>query len=159
MFTTAQVVSGKVINIGEEESLDILSDPEWVASQEGVWYDTTALDPTPQIGWSHDGSTFTPPQLQEVTNYRTILTGTEWVELFTDQEWKWLKQKRNEATAAGERLDQMMDAIRWTNSIDTATSQMDEFYAWLVTQGIPGGQTRVDELRQGIAETSWVEVP
>jgi hypothetical protein len=105
------------------------------------------------IGWNYDGTDFTdsegnpPPTPPEaVPQYRFILSGTEWVERFTDQEWAWLKVQR----ATVDRLDQMMDAIRWTNSIDVSSPNMDEFYNWLLNNGLPGGQARVDELRAGI---------
>jgi hypothetical protein len=84
-----------------------------------------------------------PPALPP--NY--MISGPAWVERFTDQEWKWLKGQRAIDNAAGNRLDQMMDAIRWTNSIDVSTANMDEFYNWLLAQGIPGGQARIDVLR------------
>lgn len=106
-------------------------------------------------GWNYDGQNFTDPNgnppptpAPPPPQYRTLLYGTEWVEEFTDAEWAWLKTKR----ATSDRLDQMMDAIRWTNSIDVASPNMDEFYTWLLNNGIPGGQTRIDELRQGILE-------
>lgn len=130
-----------------------MADQAWVDQQaEPTWYvDVTGMDPCPGPGWTYDGQDFTPPAPSAPT-YRTVLRGPEWVEAFTDVEWKWLKARRNDGTAAGDRLDQMMDAVRWTNSVDVAASTMDEFYTWLLNEGIPGGQTRVDELREGILE-------
>ena len=101
------------------------------------------------VGWTWNGSVWTGPNGEsplpepvEPGNY--ILSGGEWVERFTDAEWAWLKTQR-ETTA---RLDQMMDAIRWTDSINIKPGgNMDEFYAWLLSNGLPGGQARIDELR------------
>ena len=81
---------------------------------------------------------------------RYVLTGPEWVTTFTDDEWAWLKVQRALTTSSGKQLDKFMDAIRWTNSIDVSSSTVDPFYDWLLTNGIPGGQTRVDELRAGV---------
>ena len=108
------------------------------------------------IGWNYDGANFTdengdpPPPPPPSLLYRTLLTGAEWVSLFTDDEWAWLKTQRQATTAAGKALDKMMDAIRWTDSVNVASPTMDPFYTWLLNQGLPGGQTRIDELRQGI---------
>lgn len=81
---------------------------------------------------------------------RYILTGAEWVGRFTDDEWAWLKTRRDDGTAAGKQLDRLMDAVRWTDSIRVepgASAQTDAFYDWLLAEGIPGGQSRIDELR------------
>jgi hypothetical protein len=105
------------------------------------------------VSWNYDGTDFTdsdgnPPPTDRplVETHRFILSGTEWVEAFYETEWSWLKVQR----ATVDRLDQMMDAIRWTNSIDVSSPNMDEFYTWLLNNGLPGGQARVDELRAGI---------
>ena len=136
---------------GTVESI-IIADQSWVDQQPNTsWYvDVTAVSPRPNPGWTYDGVNFTEPAYVPTTRY--ILTGPEWVEAFTDVEWQWLKTRRNDGTAAGDRLDQMMDAIRWTNSVDVSATEMDEFYTWLLNQGLPGGQTRIDELRSGITE-------
>jgi hypothetical protein len=102
-------------------------------------------------GWEFNGVAFVSPDGSEPgvpreALPRYILSGTEWVERFTEQEWTWLKVQRT----TSDRLDQMMDSIRWTNSIDISSPNMDEFYNWLLNNGIPGGQARIDELRAGI---------
>ncbi len=79
---------------------------------------------------------------------RYILDGWEWVGTFTETEWAWLKTQRQ----TSDQLDQLMDAIRWTNSVDVSSASMDGFYNWLLANNIPGGQTRIDELRAGITE-------
>lgn len=114
----------------------------WVECPYGVETGWQWVDPD----WVHpDGRDLPTEPLPEDTY---LLTGSQWVERFTEVEWKWLKTRRNDGTAAGDRLDQMMDAIRWTNSINVAPGQpIDEFYEWLLNQGLPGGQTRIDELR------------
>ena len=91
-----------------------------------------------------------PPPERPEAGPRYLLTGPEWVLTFTDAEWAWLKVQRNSGTAAGDQLDRFMDSIRWTDSINVASSSVDPFYDWLLTNGIPGGQGRIDELRSGI---------
>jgi hypothetical protein len=144
MSSFAHVESGIVtaIIIASQSFIDVLPAPaEWFECPVGV-----------AIGWSFDGTTFTdengnpPPDPVEIIKLRYILSGAEWVERFTDQEWAWLKVQR----VANDRLDQMMDAIRWTNSIDISSPNIDEFYNWMLNNGIPGGQARIDELRAGI---------
>jgi len=110
------------------------------------------------VGWTtaDGGTTWLSPEGQsppdepsttEPPSY--LMDGYEWVARFTDDEWAWLKQQRNvtPATNASKKLDRLMDAIRWTNSVDVSSSNMDPFYQWLLDNGIPGGQTRIDELR------------
>ena len=108
------------------------------------------------IGWEWTGSAWLGTEGQsppiEPVSYRTLLLGPEWVATFTDDEWAWLKTQRVLTTAAGKGLDKMMDAIRWTNSVDVASENMDVFYNWLLNNSIPGGQTRIDELREGLPE-------
>lgn len=113
------------------------------------------------VGWTYDGSDFTGPNGESpptdpstLPQYRYLLTGPEWVSTFTDAEWAWIKEERrvDPSTNASKALDKMMDAIRWTNSVDVSSSTMDPFYTWLLNNGIPGGQTRIDELRAGITE-------
>jgi hypothetical protein len=129
--------------VADQDYIDSLSTAnEWVELPFGVG-----------IGWNYDGTDFTdsegnppPTPPEDVPQYRFILSGTEWVERYYETEWAWLKVQR----ATVDRLDQMMDAIRWTNSIDVSSPNMDEFYNWLLNNGLPGGQARVDELRAGI---------
>lgn len=107
------------------------------------------------IGWAYDGQDFTGPSGESppaepapVIKYRTVLTSYEWFYLFTEAEWNWIKTKRQ--TIA--RLDDLLIAIQTAAAVDIIHTNMDEFYAYLLAQGIPGGQTRIDELRQGVPE-------
>lgn len=106
------------------------------------------------IGWAWDGATWTGPDgqpqpVEPTTPGDFILSGPEWVDRFTDDEWAWIKAQRNQdpATNASKALDKMMDAIRRTNSVDVSSPNMDPFYDWLLNNGIPGGQARIDQLR------------
>ena len=139
MARQAEVISNIVERI-------ILAETNELPATIGFWDDVTAK--LCNVGWIESAGTYTAPP----PDYRTILSGTEWTEAFTDQEWKWLKTQRAIDDNPGRRLDQMMDAIRWTNSIDVASSNIDEFYTWMLNQGIPGGQARIDVLREGIPE-------
>lgn len=114
---------------------------EWYAAPYGIG-----------IGWAYAAGVWTGPNGEspptpptEAPNY--LLTGTEWVLRFTDAEWRWLKDQRALTTNAGKQLDRFMDAIRWTNSIDVSSPTVDVFYNWLLANGIPGGQARIDVLR------------
>ena len=110
--------------------------------------------PDVQVGWLYDGALFTdaqgaPPQpfygkpeLEEKPSY--LLTGFQWVDRFTDTEWAWMKTQRASST----KLDRLMDAIQFTNSVDVSSHAMNGFYDWLLNNGLPGGQARIDELRQ-----------
>ena len=131
----------------------IVATESFVAKLDGTWIE---LPYGVSKNWNYDGADFTdengdPPPIKPV-KYRTLLNGMEWVDTFTDTEWAWLKVQRAADTAAGTKLDRLMDAIRWTDSINLQAAQMDNFYTWLSDQGIPGGQTRIDELRQGIPD-------
>jgi hypothetical protein len=75
------------------------------------------------------------------------MDGATWVMRFTDAEWDWLAAQRKLTTNAGKQLNKMMDAIRWLNAVDVSASSMDPFYNWMLAQGIPGGATRIAELR------------
>jgi len=86
------------------------------------------------------------------TVYRTMLHPAEWVDLWTDAERSWLKTQREANTNAGRRLKDLWDAIITTNAIDVAAPQLDGFYNWLLNEGIPGGQGRINVLRQGVAQ-------
>jgi hypothetical protein len=142
--TVLRVTSGTT-----QEFIDTLPNPaDWVECPWGV-----------SAGWNYDGANFTDangdgptPEPPPKIKYRTLLTGPEWVSTFTDAEWQFIKTHRSDGTPAGDNLDRMMDAIRWTNSIDVASPNIDEFYTWLLNNGLPGGQARIDELRQGILE-------
>ena len=147
MATFGRVDAGVIVNaiMADQEYIDTLPDAaDWVALPFGVG-----------VGWSYDGVDFTdengnPPPERPEAGPRYLLTGSEWVLTFTDAEWAWMKVQRTSGTAAGDQLDQFMDAIRWTDSIDVSSTNVDPFYDWLLTNGIPGGQGRIDELRSGI---------
>lgn len=109
------------------------------------------------IGWTFSGGVFTGPDGQSPPpppgpKYRTLLTSAEWVMFFTDDEWDWIDSKYTTTprTNAIKELRKMRDAIRMTASVDVAHKNMNQFYTWLLNNGIPGGQTRIDELRQGV---------
>jgi hypothetical protein len=114
-----------------------------------TYYDVDAF-PEVGRGWStpDSGTTWNPKTKPD--NY--ILTGSQWVMRFTDDEWDWIKTQRKvtPATAASKELDKMLDAIQFTNSVDVNSANMDPFYNWLLNNGIPGGQTRIDELREPV---------
>jgi len=130
----------------------IVADATFIATLPGTWLE---LPYGVGIGWNWDGANWTnyqgdPPPTPPAARPRYLLTGSEWVMLFTQDEWAWLKTRRNDGTTAGKQLDKMMDAIRWTDSVNVAAESMDPFYDWMLAQGIPGGQTRIDELRAGV---------
>jgi len=102
------------------------------------------------IGWQWDGTTWSEPA-PPPTVYRKLLTGLEWVETFTADEWHSLKSFSQQDTTPGRRLDQLLDAIKLTNSIDISSPKMQQFYAYLVNQGWIT-QARADELQTGISE-------
>lgn len=133
--------------VAEQSFIDTLPTPsDWIELPYGVsngWMWSQAQ------GFLDDNGDPPPPEPTRI-KYRTLLYGAEWVEQFTSDEWDWLKTRRDDETTAGKRLDQMMTSIRWLNAVDVASENLSEFYDWLVAQGIPGGQTRVDELRRGI---------
>lgn len=127
------------------------SDPSGVIPTVGEWL------PQPYgvgMNWTRVGAVWTGPQgqpqpvdLGPVVDLDYVLTGAEWVLRFTDNEWDWLNTQRKLTTAAGKQLNKLLDAIRWTNSVDVSAPSMDVFYNWALAQGIPGGQSRIDELR------------
>lgn len=134
------------------------ADDDLIATFPGTWV------PRPwdvAVGWDYNGGTWVGPQGQPSTGelYRPdpsagvqvtyILPGAVWVDRFTDDEWAWLKAQRVLNTSEGKKLDKLMDAVRWTDSINVAVgSNSDPFYQWLLDNNIPGGQTRIDELRE-----------
>lgn len=127
----------------------VVADADYIADLAGLW---VLLPYGVGIGWEYLEGLWTgpdgqPPPQPQVPPGNYILSGWEWVERFTDAEWQWLKTRRNDGTSAGDQLDRLLDAIRWTNSIDVLSVNIDPFYAWLLAQGIPGGQSRIDELR------------
>lgn len=130
----------------------IVADAAFVDSLPGTWIE---LPYGVGVGWSWDGVDWTGPNgeappVEPGPALRYVLAGWEWVDRFTDAEWKWLKTQRAADTPAGRRVDRLLDAIRWTDSVDVSSTNMDPFYQWLLDNSIPGGQTRIDELRAGI---------
>jgi hypothetical protein len=119
---------------------------EWVLAPDSVymgciWNGTLVTEP--------DGTPLPPDPLPAG---RYVLTGAEWVERFTDDEWDWIDvQKTTEPrTAAIKQLRRLLAAIEGTDSINVepgASGYVDGFYTWLLNNGIPGGQARIDELR------------
>ena len=126
------------------------TDGEWLPQPYGVG-----------VGWTRVGTVWTGPNGETqpvepvpVPVYRKLLSGWEWVDTWTDAEWDWIDVQRNTTprTTAIKELRRLMDAIRWTDSVNVASTNVDPFYNWLLNNGIPGGQTRIDELREGILE-------
>lgn len=114
----------------------------------GVWYDVTdhpRVSPkwtTPDNGvtWVEPTTEFKPP-VPEFT-----MTGDKWIKTFSSTEWQWLKTQRQTNT----ELDQLLDSIQAMPSITVKVGgPLDDFYDWLLNNGLPGGQTRIDELRAG----------
>lgn len=68
MATYAQISSGTVVNVIIADSGDYF-DPAF------TWVDVTSTTPQPQINWTYDGMTFTPPGLA-VTAYGQQVTMT-----------------------------------------------------------------------------------
>lgn len=127
----------------------VVADAEYIAGLSGLWVE---IPYGVGIGWGYLEGLWTGPNGEPLPTPPTppgdyILSGWEWVERFTDDEWAWLKVQRTADTNAGRQLDRLMDAVRWTASIDVSSTNIDPFYAWLLAQGIPGGQSRIDELR------------
>jgi hypothetical protein len=149
----ASITGGVVTNVVLVDDTDIFLDAQWMANNPAdEWVETTA-QPEVGIGWAYDGSVFIePPEPPHVPKYYVMVTGPEWVSLFTDAEWDWIDVQRETTprTNAIKELRRLMDAIRWTDSVNVASPNMDPFYNWLLNNNIPGGQTRIDELRLGI---------
>jgi hypothetical protein len=99
------------------------------------------------IGQQWNGSTWIagPPV------FRKLLSGPEWVETWTDDEWGSLKTLRVADSSTGRKLDKLMDAIQMTNSVDLEASRMTQFYDYIVLRGWVT-QIRADELQEGISE-------
>lgn len=152
MSNWIEVVSDTVVNVVVSSDTPSASTPgEYLPQPYGVG-----------IGWTRSGGVWTGPagETQPVEppppgpQYRTVLVGAEWVATFTDNEWDWIDVQRNTAprTTAIKELRKLMDAIRWTDSVNVASTNIDPFYTWLLNNGIPGGQARIDELRAGVLE-------
>lgn len=137
------IESGVVTNVAVWET-----DPgaPWVALPEEV---------VVAIGWSYDGSVFTPPVVPDPAP-RTLLTQAEWIESWTAAEWRQLKRAASGALSpspvpdnVSNKLDQLLDSIRLTNSFDVQSEKANQFYGYLVAQGFIT-QARADELQSGI---------
>ena len=138
-------------------------------------YDPTGAHPTdgewlPQpygvgVGWTRVGTVWTGPNSETqpvepvpVPVYRKLLTGWEWVDTWTDAEWRQLKRAASGDLSpspisdnVSQKLDQLMDAIRWTASVNLEAQKMKSFYAYLASQGFIT-QARADELQEGIID-------
>jgi len=145
MTAYAVVQAGVVTNKIEVETSEV---PNLPAGPEYV--DISAVAPQPNTGWTYVDPDFFPPTVDPVTRY--VLTQPEWIGLFTDAEWNWVKKERVKETAAGYAMDRMMDRIDKLGEVDVSAPEMDPFYDYLVNNGLPGGQTRIDELRAGVTE-------
>ena len=143
MSEFAEIVGGEVHNV-------IVAEADFIAGLPGEWVDITGL-PGVGISWLYDGTTFTPPSPPAPVT-RFILTGAEWVQTFTDDEWDFIEvqEETTPRTAAVKELRKMLSAIRRTDSIDVSAVNMDAFYAWLLINGSPGGSPRIVALRAGI---------
>lgn len=86
-----------------------------------------------------------------VPKYRKVLTAIEWVETWTPDEWRQLKEAAQGASTVAKRLDQLLDAIKLTGSFSVESATADTFYGFLVSNGYITSQRR-DELTQGILE-------
>lgn len=144
MIQAAHVVNNTIVWVIEVETLQFAID-----THGGTWYDVTGLGVGKRWTTSDNGATWEAPIPPPVPP-QFILSGSDWVGRFTDDEWAWLKSQRQATTPAGKKLDRLMDAIRWTNSVDVSSPTMDPFYQWLLDNGIPGGQARIDELRESL---------
>jgi len=127
----------------------IIAEQDFIDTMPGTWVDITG-EAGVGIGWQWNGTTWRAPE-PPPTVYRKILSGLEWVETFTADEWRSLKSLSQQDTTPGRRLDQLLDAIKLTNSVDIASPKMQQFYSYLVNQGWIT-QARADELQTGIQE-------
>lgn len=144
MANWIEVVSDTVVNVTVGSTAP--TGGEFLPQPYGVWIDWT------RVGSVWTGPNGEPQETEPVPEqrYTSVLEGPVWVARFTDQEWQFIKSNRSDGSPAGDNLDRMMDAIRWTNSIDVSSPNMDAFYTWLLNNGLPGGQTRIDELRASV---------
>lgn len=102
------------------------------------------------VGWTFDGANYAPPApIVPAVTYRKVLTGIEWVETWTADEWRSLKTASQGTTAIAKRLDQMMDAIRLTGSFNLESATATAFYDFLQANGYITAQRRA-ELTQGV---------
>lgn len=140
MATFIKIEKGRVVNRIDATQKHINTLPD---------RDKWKKDSIAQIGFEtqDEGVTFSEPQPKR----RMTLTFFEWVELFTDREWRIIKRKRNEDNAQGEKLDKLLDELQQSDSVNIESGKLDQFYTWLSNQGLQD-QKRIDELKQGILE-------
>lgn len=86
-----------------------------------------------------------------VPQYRKTLTALEWVETWTADEWRSLKDTAQGTSTVAKRLDQLLDAIRLTGSFNLDSNTANTFYGFLESNGYITAQRRA-ELTQGILE-------
>ena len=79
--------------------------------------------------------------------FRQEVTASEFVELWTDAEWRGLKNLRS----TNDRVDQFFDAIQFAGTVDLASAKMTTFLSLLVAN-TPLNQARADEIQAGILE-------
>jgi len=135
----------------DQAFIDTLPDSaDWVELPFGVW-----------IGWTLAGAVWTgpdgeapPAEPAPVTTYRYLLTGWEWVNLWDETEWDFLQTKRKDGTNAGKQLNRLMDAIRWTDSVNVRSDNMNPFYSWILANYPTDPAARVEALRQGVVDSA-----
>ena len=111
----------------------------------GEWIDVTGT--AVSIKDLYDGNVFSPAPY--VPRYRTLLTAEEFVDSWSSAEWRSLKNLAAGTGNVAEKLDQLLDAIKLTNSFDVNGTKAGQFYGYLVTQAFIT-QARADELQLGI---------
>lgn len=130
----------------------IFADYEFVSQIGGTWIGDLPYGVAP--GWYYDGEIFSDPEGNPASEPEKGLCLTcnlhpvKWVDRFSDSERSWLKTQREANTNAGRRLNDLWTAVITSNVIDVSSENLDPFYDWLLSNGLPGGQARVDELRQ-----------
>lgn len=137
--------------VADEVQQVIVAGPAFVQGLPGTWLE---LPFGVGVGWTtaDSGATWVGPNgeaqpVEQDRPKRQLLTSYEWHMTFTEAEWTWLKAQR----ALHDRLDQLMSGIQGAGATNIAVGgPLDEFYDWLLTNGIPGGETRIDELREGV---------
>lgn len=122
----------------------ILADALFVSGLPGQWVEMTT--PGAGVGWGYNGSVFTAPA-SPAPEYRQQVTAAEFVELWTDAEWRGLKNLRS----TNDRVDQYFDAIQFAGAVDMGSARMTQFLTLLV-QGTPLTAARATEISQGILE-------
>ena len=143
------------IEIGLVESDIIVNvsfgSPQWVArelAENGdVWEDISAV-PGCGIGWLKSGGAFIEPPAGP-TQYKTLLTPVEFVDIWEDTEWNLIKGQRVLDTSIGRKIDKYLDAIVLTNSVDITDSKFIALVDRMETAGAIDA-ARATELKLGI---------